>query len=129
MKREAILGVLTGIDLVLLLGIGVTQVLPAIAQATPGPLRGNGLEIVDSGGRVRASIGIQPAAEGGSETVLFRLIDPNGQPSVKIGASLTGAGLSFVGGDDASYIILEAEGPETQLRLVEQDGREQVLAP
>ncbi|OEO31735.1 hypothetical protein VW23_014890 [Devosia insulae DS-56] len=129
MKREAILGVLTGINLVLLLGIGVTQVLPAIAQGTPGPLRGNGLEIIDGAGRVRASIGIQPAAEGASETVLFRLIHPNGQPSVKIGASLTGAGLSFVGGDDASYIILEAEGPETQLRLVEQEGREQVLAP
>ena len=133
MKREAILGVLTAINLALLLAIGVGQVLPATAQGTaqgtPDKLRGTGLEIVDSAGRVRASIGIQPAVEGTTETVLFRLIHPNGQPSVKIGASLTGAGLSFVGGDDASYIILEAEGPETQLRLVEQDGREQVLAP
>lgn len=119
-----------GHQLALLVGIGLTQVvLPATAKATPDVLRGSGLEIVDAEGRLRASIGIQPAVAGATETVLFRLIHPNGQPSVKIGASITGAGLSFVGGDDESYIILEADGAESQLKMVEQDGREQVIAP
>ena len=47
---------------------------------------------------------------------------------MKIGASTTGASLSFVGGDDASYLLLTADGPEAQLKLVEQGG-EQVVAP
>ncbi|CCV11064.1 hypothetical protein MESS4_270071 [Mesorhizobium sp. STM 4661] len=37
--------------------------------------------------------------------------------------------MSFVGGDDKSYIILEAEGSESQLKMVEPDGREKLVAP
>jgi hypothetical protein len=128
MKREMILGVLTLANLGLLVGIGLTQALPAAAQGVSGTLRGTAFELVDSQGRIRASIGIQPAANGVSETVLFRLINASGQPSVKIGASESGAGLSFVGGDDESFVILEAEGPEAQLKLAEGD-REQLVAP
>lgn len=129
MRREVVLGVLTAANLVLLLGIGLTQVLPAIAQGGMGILRGSAFELVDPRGRVRASLSIQPEVEGASETVLFRLIHPNGQPSVKISASMTGAGLSFVGGDDESYIILEADGPESRLKMVEQGGREHLVSP
>src|SRR5688572_9614001 len=124
MSREAVLGALTALNLALLLGIGLTQVLPATAGVGTGILRGSAFELVDLQGRVRASLAIQPEVEGSSETVLFRLIEPNGQPSVKISASMTGAGLSFVGGDDESYIILEADGPKAQLRMVEPNGRE-----
>jgi len=42
---------------------------------------------------------------------------------------MTGAGLSFVGGDDESYIILEADGPESRLKMVEQGGREHLVSP
>ena len=129
MRREVFLGVLTAANLVLLLGIGLTQILPATAQGGMGILRGSAFELVDPRGRVRASLSIQPEVEGASETVLFRLIHPNGQPSVKISASMTGAGLSFVGGDDESYIILEADGPESRLKMVEQDGREHLVSP
>jgi hypothetical protein len=129
MKRAAVLGALTAINLVLLLGIGLMQVFPAIAQGGTGILRGSAFELVDPQGRVRASLSIQPEVEQASETVLFRLIHPNGQPSVKISASMTGAGLSFVGGNDESYIILEADGPESRLRMVEQNGREQLVSP
>ncbi|WP_284282922.1 hypothetical protein [Mesorhizobium amorphae] len=104
----------------------MTQVLPATAQGGMGILRGSAFELVDPRGRVRA---IQPEVEGASETVLFRLIHPNGQPSVKISASMTGAGLSFVGGDDESYIILEADGPESRLKMVEPGGREHLVSP
>ena len=130
MKREAFLGILTAVNLALLAGIGLTEVgLPAMAHAPLQVLRGSAVEIVDTEGRVCASIGIQAPTDGATETVLFRLIHSNGQPSVKISASITGAGLSFVGGDDRSYIILEAEGPQTRLKMVEPDGHETSIAP
>jgi hypothetical protein len=109
----------------------VTQLLPETAQAQGGlgVVRGTAFELIDAENRVRASLTIQPAGEGASETVLLRLIHPNGQPSVKIAASMTGAGLSFVGGDDQSFVILEADGPETELKMVEEGSREQLLSP
>jgi len=123
---------LSGLNLLLIL-ILVAHMWPAIA-APPSVLRGSGLEIVDDHGRVRASISIQPpvtAPDGDAytETILLRLIDPNGQPSVRISTSVTGAGLSLVGGDDESYVILAAEGPETRLKMVEPGGREQLFTP
>jgi hypothetical protein len=92
-------------------------------------LRGSGLEIVDAEGRVRASISILPASGPSAETVLLRLIDSNGQPSVKIGTSLTSAGLSLVGGDDESYIVLKAEGSAPVLKLARRDGPERTVEP
>jgi hypothetical protein len=129
MRRETILGALTAINLILLSGIVLTQILPARAQDQPGILRGSGLQIVDGQGRVRSSISVLPAKEGQAETVLFRLITQDGQPSVKIAASTASAGLSFVGGDDESYVILDADGPKTRLKMVEPQGREKLIAP
>src|SRR5713226_600608 len=69
-------------------------------------LRGRQLEIVDDQGRVRASIKIHPGDPnfkmpdgkiGYPETVMFRLIDPKGRPEVKLGASVQGGGIGFVG--------------------------------
>jgi hypothetical protein len=42
MRRETVLGALTAINMVMLAGIIVTQILPARAQDEPGILRGNG---------------------------------------------------------------------------------------
>ncbi|MER8434024.1 hypothetical protein [Mesorhizobium caraganae] len=128
MRRETLLGAVTAVNLILFAATGLMQILPAEADGA-GILRGSGLEIVDGEGRLRSSISILPAAAGEAETVLFRLIPPNGQPSVKIAASTASAGLSFVGGDDVSYIILEADGPETRLKMVEPEGREKLIAP
>jgi hypothetical protein len=129
MRREAILGAVTAVNLVLFAATALMQILPAKAQDAVGILRGSGLEIVDGEGRLRSSISILPAAAGEAETVLFRLITPGGEPSVKIAASTASAGLSFVGGDDVSYVILEADGPKTWLKMVEPGGREKVFAP
>lgn len=127
------LAVLTAINFTLLL---VLVFRPGLVEArnTLPVLRGSGIEIVDDQGRLRASLNIQPAgktAEGEAlpETVLLRLIDGNGQPSVKVSASGTASGLSFEGGDDESYIVLEADGPNSSLKLVGPDGRQQLLAP
>lgn len=129
MKREMVLTALTVTNLALLVGLGLSQAVPAVAQGGPGILRGSGLEIVDGEGRLRATITIQPPADGVTETALLRLMQPNGQPAVKIGASLTGAGLSFVGGDDQSYVILDADKAETRLKMVEPGGRQRILTP
>ena len=129
MKREAVLGVLTLANLVLLVGIAVRGIAPAAAQNSFGVLRGSGLEIVDGEGRLRASISIQREGEGPVETVLFRLINTAGQPSAKLSASSDAAALSLVGGDDLGYVILQAKGPDSTLKLVEEGGRERLVEP
>ena len=123
--KTLVLGALTAANFTLVAAIGITQIGAAMADIPPGILRGTGFEIVDAEGRLRATLTLQ---NDDADTVLFRLIDPAGQPSVKIAASSTAAGLSFTGGDDLSYIILQADGPEAELKLVEGD-RQQVVGP
>ena len=109
---------------------------PALAQGQLPVLRGRGLEIVDSQGRVRASISVLPpgrsrSAEEQSETVLLRLITERGRPTVKIGSSEPTSGLSFAGptGTKDSYLILQTKGTTSSLKLRNEDGREQVVTP
>jgi hypothetical protein len=58
----------------------------------------------------------------------FRLIDRNGRPTVKLGASVEGAGLGLVGATDSTHVILEAEGSESSLKLTNKEG-EQLIKP
>jgi hypothetical protein len=102
---------------------------PANAGGEPQVLRGTGLEIVDAQGRARATIGILPAGNGGTETVLLRLINAAGQPSVKIGTTQSGAGLSIVGGDDLSYAILQADGMQSTLKLKQYGSAQVEIGP
>jgi hypothetical protein len=106
----------------------------APGEAQTGPvLRGRGLEIVDDAGRVRASIRIEPASTVAgvthAETVMLRLINPDGRPTVKIGASLDGGGLSVIGDTDQTYAILKAEPTGSTLTLLQKDGRRMVSGP
>ena len=124
------LTVINSLLLVLLLGHSP----PATGASAAPVLRGSALEIVDAEGRVRASIGVlpqEPATDGKAHpaTVLFRLIDEAGQPSVKIGTDGTVAGMSLVGGDDQSYLVLQADGPESSLKFVEPAGKTVTLGP
>ena len=101
-------------------------------------LRGRALEIVDQQGRVRASITVLPAdttarmpdgTTGYPETVLLRLRDSHGRPNVKIEATEDGAGLSFGGDAERTYVQVLARGATTSLKLSNRDGRERVVAP
>ena len=101
-------------------------------------LRGRELEIVDEKGKVRASIKIQAGDPqykwpdgrlGYPETVMFRLVDPNGRPEVKLGASVGGAGLGLIGETDSTQLILKAEGANSSVKLQNKDGRQQILKP
>jgi hypothetical protein len=109
---------------------------PVNAQGAPPVLRGRGLEIVDDKGRVRASISVMPAGTSKAgdaypETVLLRLITEQGRPSVKISATERASGLSFAGptGTSDTYVILEAKGKTSSLKLRNEDGRERVVTP
>jgi hypothetical protein len=139
MKLQPVLIALTLVNAALLTGI-LVRPQPSQAQAVNGVLRGKALEIVDDKGKVRASITIFPAdpkvkmpdgSTGYPETVLFRLISPEGKPNVKIQATTIGGGLGFSGSNDPSYVQLgflpAAGGP--QLKMTSQSGREQIVKP
>ena len=142
MNNQHTLTVLTLVNLgiVILLLLNQTRTVHANSPATV--LRGRGLEIVDAQEKVRASIQIVPAgparmADGSvakdgkiyPETVLFRLIRPDGRPSVKITTSEQGSGLTLGGGIDPTYIVLNAEGGDPSLSLTNKDGKQQLIKP
>ena len=135
MKIQRLLIALTLVNLALLI-FTLPQIRPAVAEGVPPVLRGRALEIVDERGRVRASLnvlpaGTQPNGETYPETVLLRLITERGRPSVKIGASEQAAGVSLAGPTNTkdTYVILEAKGTASSLRLRNEDGREQIVKP
>ena len=136
MKIPRGLVALTAVNFLLLIFTTAQQLRPAFAQTEPPILRGRALEIVDGQGRVRASInvlaaGTSPNGEEAHETVLLRLITERGRPSVKIGSSEPVSGLSFAGptGTNDTYVVLQAKGTASSLKLRNEDGREQVLTP
>jgi hypothetical protein len=135
MKTQRTLIVPTLANLALLV-FTMAQMRPASAQEEPAVLRGRALEIVDDQGRVRASLSVlppkkEPNGEACPEVVLLRLITEQGRPSVKISSSEQAAGLSFAGptGTRDTYVILEAKGTASSLKLRNEDGREQIVKP
>ena len=102
----------------------------------PGVIRGRALEIVDDRGRVRASLSVLPEdpkviwnGEPYPETVLLRLMSPDGRPNVKLGASRRGAGLLIGGESDPTYVQVLAEGGESRVKLINKDGLERLIKP
>ncbi len=142
MKNGRTLTSLTLINLGLLGVLLLNQIRPVQANDNFSVLRGRGLEIVDAQGKVRASIQLVPAGPArktdGSivndgkvypETMLFRLIRPDGRPSVKISTSEQGSGLTLGGGADPTYIVLSADGGDPSLALTNKEGRRQLIKP
>lgn len=108
----------------------------AIAAPTPddGIIRGKGLQIVDASGKVRASIAIHPAEtlKDGSvypETVLLRLITPDGRPSVKLSAMPDGSGMALSDGQGLSYVQVLARGDDPQINIVDKAGNKATALP
>jgi hypothetical protein len=135
MKIQPVLIVLTLVNMALLT-FTLAQLRPAVAAEDVAPvLRGRALQIVDDRGNIRASINVYPAStqkgENYPETVLLRLITERGRPSVKISASEQLAGVALIGPSNTkeTYVQLGAKGTVSSLRLKNEDGREQVIAP
>jgi hypothetical protein len=87
-------------------------------------LRGRALEIIDDQGRTRATINLHPADQARSypETAIFRLIDQNGRPSMKLSTSERGGALALVSDAEDTYVQLSGQG-----LTVTKDGRHQAI--
>jgi len=136
MKALRTLVVLTVINVAALVFTIAVHLQPVFAAGPPSVLRGSGLEIVDAQNRVRASISILPPAatpgdEAPAETVLLRLITERGRPSIKIGSSEPGSGISIAGptGTKDTYVILQAKGAVSSLKLRNESGGEKIVEP
>ena len=137
MKTQRFLIVVTVINFLLLMSTLYRANSAATPEVAP-VLRGRALEIVDDHGRVRALIKVFPAdpkvkmpdgTTGYPETVLLRLIDSKGAPNVKIAATEDGSALSLGGESNPTDVQILARGATTSLKLVNKDGREQVIRP
>jgi hypothetical protein len=124
MKIQRILIALTIVNAGMLI-FSLARPRPVAADAVAPVLRGRALQIVDEQGRVRASITLFPAdpkvkmpdgTTGYPETVLLRLINSKGAPNIKIAATEDGATLGL-------------GGSTTSLKMINKDGKEQVIKP
>lgn len=142
MKEHRIMIALTLANLCIMIFMLFQQSTVVAASSPTEVLRARGLEIVDHQGKVRASIQILPegparAADGRvvkdskvyPETVILRLIRPDGRPSVKIATSEQGSGVSLGGGVDPAYVVLEAQGGDSSLSLTDKSGKRQLIKP
>ena len=117
--------ILTTINLVFLLMLLVQNYALVEAKENLAVLRGSALEIVDSQGRVRASISVEPAVTMNGrmypETVLLRLTDPKNGPIVKLEASAEGSAMGL--SDDAEGgVQLFAKSDRNFVRVVDPAG-------
>src|SRR5213595_981055 len=135
MKMPIIAMALTLINLVLAILL-IAQLGPVSAQQkqnTSGVLRGRSLELIDSSGKVRTTIQIQPASivngKSYAQNVIMRLIDTQGKPLVKLGAGEDGAGSLYIddGTDHGIQLITNKSG--NFIRITNADGKEQVIKP
>ena len=138
MKTQRIFLTLTAINFSLL---ALLLLLPYFTQAEAAEetvLRGTGIEIVDSDGRLRAQLVLEPAdpdyewpdgRTGYPETVIFRLITADGKPRVKITTSEEDSGLMLLGASDTTQTILKAFRDETSLLLRNDAATQRRLTP
>lgn len=87
-------------------------------------LRGRALEIVDDQGRTRAAINLHQADQAAPypETVILRLVDQNGRPSVKLSTSDRGGLLALVSDAQGTYAQLSGRA-----LTVTKDGMQQAI--
>jgi hypothetical protein len=99
-------------------------------------LRVRALELVDDHGRVRGELKVTPAepalkmpdgTTGYPEGVQLRLFSSQGAPNVKLGVTEDGSGLVL--GGDKSYVQILSRGSNPFIKILNKDGREQVLKP
>lgn len=136
MKTQRFAIVLTVINLLILMST-LFRANSAVTLEVAPVLRGRALELVDDRGRVRAEIKVLPAdpnvkmpdgTRGIPETVQLRLIDSEGGPNVKLGATEDGSGL-VLGGESGSYVQILSRDTIPFIKIVPKDGQQQVIKP
>ncbi|MCI0695377.1 hypothetical protein L0337_25630 [candidate division KSB1 bacterium] len=132
MKTQRFAIALTLIDLALLILL-LAKNLSAEAQNVAPVLRGRALEIVDSKGRVRASITVEPPVTMDSraypETVLLRLSHPKSGPVVKITATEEGSAIGLSDDVDGGVEVSSTKHKGNFIKVVSREGREQIIKP
>ena len=137
MKTERLLILLTAVNAGLF-SYQMVRPRPSTAATTDVQtvIRGRALEIVDDRGRVRASLSVLPEdpkhmwkGEPYPETVLLRLMSPDGRPNVKLGASKRGSALLIGGESDPTYVQVLAEGGESTVKLIDKNGTQRLIRP
>ena len=136
MQTQRLLIALTAANLGLVFYQSIQPQPGAAAAPVPTVIRARALEIVDDHGRVRASLSVLPEdpkvtwkGKPYPETVLLRLMSPDGRPNVKLGATKLGSGLVIGGESNPTHIQVLAEGGETTVKLINGDGLERVIKP
>jgi hypothetical protein len=137
MKNQRFAIALTLLNLALLVFL-VVQNRKAEAQSVAPVLRGRELELVDDQGRVRASLKVYPAdpkvkmpdgTTGYPETVMLRLYSSQGRPNVKIATTEDGSAMVLGGESNPTYVQVLSRGANPFVKLVNKDGRQQVIKP
>src|SRR5258707_9997861 len=136
MKTQRLLIALTFLNLGLLT-LQLARPRLTFAQEPSPVLRGRALEIVDERGKVRAQLRVfppdpkhrLPSGDPYPETVLLRLIDPNGRPSVKLATDVRGGGLYLGGAEDPTMARLGAQGAGAHFELVNEDRQQKIIRP
>ncbi|MBX3082224.1 MAG: hypothetical protein KF716_11380 [Anaerolineae bacterium] len=141
MRRLTTILLVTGVLLTLVnLVMLVTLISRGGAAALSGAenvVRAQKFELVDDQGRVRAQLLItepttMPDGTQYAESVLFRLIDENGRPGVKIGTGTDGSGMSLAGDSerrDWSGVQILADGSASKVILTGKDGKVEQFQP
>jgi hypothetical protein len=137
MKIQRFALALTLLNLALLVFM-VVQHREASAQNVAPVLRGRELQIVDDQGRVRADLKVYPASPkakmpdgttGYPEAVMLRLYSSEGRPNIKLAATEDGSAQVLGGESNPTYVQILSRGANPFLKLVNKDGREQVIKP
>ena len=138
MKTQQIMIALTLANAGMLI-FSLTQPHSTAAQDIAPVLRGHALEIMDDQGRVRAEIKVFPAqpalkmpdgTTGYPETVLLRLNDSHNGGHVKLDTNEDGAGFVLGGKTGTnSYTQLLSRRADPFIKIVNKDGREQIIKP
>ena len=133
MRTQRLAVVLTAINLVAMT-LTLASSRPATADGVAPVLRGRALEIVDGRGQVRARINVEPAVttpdgKRHPEAAVFRLTDPSGRIRVKLGADQDGSGLLLADDSQQPGVHMLAGSAGSFLKLINKEGREQVIRP
>jgi hypothetical protein len=137
LKGQPVVVVLTIVNAAMLT-VSLIQPHRTAAQDIAPVIRTHSLQVVDDHGRVRAEIRVFPpdpkvkmpdGTTGYPETVLLRMVTSKGRPTVKIAAVEDGSVISLGGDSDPTDIQLLARGPNPSVKLVDKEGKQQVVKP
>ena len=133
MRTQRVAIGLTVMNLGLLIFL-LAQIRQAGAQDVTPVLRGRGLEIVDTQGKVRAEILVHgPETVNGKtypETVLFRMATAQRAPLMKLTVSEDGSALGLSDDSQTGSVELRANRNKGNfVKVVNRNGREQLLKP